>query len=347
VNVKTARQIAKDWVRLHAGQEPSFRGAYFSGSIVDWPDDAEMPTGSDIDIMVVINQDEAPPKLGKFIYKGILLEVTYISPSQLASAKEVLSSYHLAGGFRTNTIIADPAGILGELQANVSRHFAELAWVRRRCENAREKIVNGLRSIDRSAPFHDRVTSWLFPTGITTHILLVAALRNPTVRLRYVRARSVLTDYGLEDHYPALLELLGCDRLTPGRVKHHVDELARTFDAASAIARTPFNFSSDITPAARTIAIDGSYELIKAGLHREAMFWIVATFARCHKILASDAAPDLGQSLAPAFYDAVGDLGITSPGDLIRRAENVARFLPRLWDIAEAIMLANPDITGK
>ena len=35
-----------------------------------------------------------------------------------------------------------------------------------------------------------------------------------------------------------------------------------------------------ITPAARPIAIDGSRELIEAGAHREAVFWIVATFAR-------------------------------------------------------------------
>jgi hypothetical protein len=53
------------------------------------------------------------------------------------------------------------------------------------------------------------------------------------------------------------------------------------------------------------------------------------------------------RTFAPAFYYAVGDLGITSPGDLVHRAENVARFLPHLWDIAEAIMLANPDIMGR
>jgi hypothetical protein len=57
--------------------------------------------------------------------------------------------------------------------------------------------------------------------------------------------------------------------ISPERVDHHLSELAKTFDAAAAVAKTPFFFSTDITPAARPIAIDGSRELIHAGaLHR-------------------------------------------------------------------------------
>lgn len=188
------------------------------------------------------------------------------------------------------------------------------------------------------------MTSWLFPTGVTAHLLLVAALRSPTVRLRYLRAREVLADYGLLDRYPDLLRLMGCQDLTPERVKHHVDGLVRTFDAAAATARTPFFFSSDITPAARPIAIDASYELVRCGDHREAVFWIVATFARCHKILAADAPPQVQHDLAPAFEEALADLGITSSDDLLSHAKVALEFLPALWEITEEIMAANPDI---
>jgi hypothetical protein len=92
----------------------------------------------------------------------------------------------------------------------VSHHFAEQVWVRRRCKNARQRIENGLRAIDTSAAWHDQVTAWLFPTGVTTHVLLIAALRNPTVLLRYLAARDVLSDYGHASLYPDLLTLLGC-----------------------------------------------------------------------------------------------------------------------------------------
>ncbi len=127
-----------------------------------------------------------------------------------------------------------------------------------------------------------------------------------------------------------LLELLGCARMTPKQVEEHLDELARTFDAAAAVAKTPFFFSSDIMPIARPIAIDGSRELIQAGYHREAVFWVVATFARCHKILTTDA-PDLQQAFTPAFEAMLADLGISSSRDIIRRSQDVIRFLPGLW----------------
>lgn len=123
------------------------------------------------------------------------------------------------------------------------------------------------------------MTAWLFPTSVTTLLPLVAALRNPTVRLRYPAAREVLDEYGHADLYPQLLELLGCAQVTRERVQEQLSELARTFDATAAVARTPFFFSADITPAARTVPIDGSQELIDRGDHREAVFWIIATFA--------------------------------------------------------------------
>ncbi|NRF95353.1 hypothetical protein HQN89_31240 [Paenibacillus frigoriresistens] len=343
MRVGSARIAAADWVMQNASRDVGFQGAYFSGSSIGLPDDSEMSPASDIDVVVVTAQAETPLKLGKFVYRDTLIEVTYLSWNQLASVEEVLTSYHLAGSFRVDTIITDPTGRLSALQTEVSNHFAERVWVRRRCENALQKIENGLRSIDTSAPLHDQVMAWLFSTGVTTHVLLVAALRNPTVRLRYLAVRNVLKEYNLINFYPALLSLLGCAHLTPQRVEHHIDELARTFDTAAAESKTPFFFSTDISAASRPIAINGSRELIRAGNHCEAIFWIVATFARCHKILAIDA-PDLQLALAPAFDAIVTDLGITSTGSLIRRTEEVIQFLPRLRETTEVLLLANPGI---
>lgn len=200
-----------------------------------------------------------------------------------------------------------------------------------------------LAALDPVAPLHQQVTGWLFATGGTAHLPLVAGLRNPTVRLRYPAARELLAGYGLDDRYRELIELLGCAELPGETVARWLDDLARTFDATAAVARTPFPFSADITPAARPIAIDGSRELIKRGDHHEAVFWIVATFARCHAILAIDA-PDLQRELAPRFLAAVAGLGIRSPAD--RRAAQVRRYLPRAWQTAELVIAANPDVVG-
>ncbi|WP_248925710.1 hypothetical protein [Paenibacillus hamazuiensis] len=344
MNVGTARMKAAEWVMRYASGESWFRGAYFSGSTVGLPDEAQLSAASDIDVVIATAHAEPPLKPGKFRYDGVLVEATYLSANQLSSAEAVLESYHLAGSFRTDTIISDPAGHLRTLQQQVSRRFAERYWVYRRCENVRQKIENGLRAIDTSAPFHDLVTSWLFPTGITTHMLLVAALRNPTVRLRYLAAQDVLDRYGLSGFYSELLELLGCARMTPERTDHHLEGLASTFDAAASAAKTPFFFSTDVTPSSRPIAIDGSRELILSGRHREAVFWMVATFARCHKIFAADA-PHLQKEHEPAFKEIMTDLGFSAADDYISRAADVSRFLPRLWTMTEAIISANPDIS--
>ncbi|MFF4309639.1 hypothetical protein [Streptomyces sp. NPDC001507] len=344
MKVGLARSAAIQWVAQHARSDAGFRGAYFSGSTVGLPDDAELSPSSDVDIFVVTAQEDPPAKPGKLRFQNALLEVSYLPWTELASADDVLASYHLAGSFRTDAIIDDPTGDLHKLHAHISRHFTARPWVRRRCQDARHRIETRLAAIDTSAPFHEQVISWLFPTGVTCHVLLVAALRNPTVRLRYPAAREVLTDYGHLSLYPELLNLLGCSHLTAQRVQHHLRELATTFDATVQVAKTPFSFSSDITPTARPIAIDGSQRLIDSGDHHEAVFWIIATFARCHIILAADA-PQLHDALAPAFQAAVTDLGISSTRDLIHRAEEVTRFLPRLWQTTESILGSNPNVT--
>jgi len=344
--MKEARVAAIEWVMNHASREDGFRGAYISGSTIELPDNAELPSYSDIDVVVVIALDELPLKLGKFIYRETLIEVTYLSWTQLTSIKEVLKSYHLAGSFRMDTIISDPTGHLRKLQKAVSRYYADMFWVRHRCNNAIQRIEEGLRAIDASVPLYDLVTSWLFPTGITTHVILVAALRNPTVRLRYLVARDVLIEYGHADFYTDLLNLLGCTHLSPNCVEYHLDALSRTFDVASVEGKTPFFFSTDIAATSKRIAIEGSRHLIRTGNHREAVFWIVATFARCHKILATDA-PSLHHEHSYAFEAMIADLGITSTDILIRRAKDVIQFLPRLRHTTEALLLANPSIDPK
>ncbi|MGW2084938.1 hypothetical protein [Streptomyces sp. NPDC001880] len=345
MRVGTARSAAVQWVTEHARPDPGFRGAYFSGSTVGLPDDAELSPFSDVDVVVVAAAPVPPVGPGKFRFRGALLEVSHLSWEELASAEGVLSSYHLAGSFRRDTVIDDPTGRLRELRADVSRRFAERCWVRSRCLDAERRIEARLAAFDTSAPFHEQVLSWLFPTGVTTHVPLVAALRNPTVRLRYPAAREVLDAYGQSQLYPKLLELLGCARLSARGTGRHLDELARTFDVAAEVARTPFFFSGDITAGARPVAIDGSRHLIERGDHREAVFWIIATFARCHTVLAADA-PELHRARLPAFREAVADLGITSTDDLLRRGEEVIAFLPELRRTAGRILAANTGITG-
>ncbi|SDN01302.1 hypothetical protein SAMN04488137_3061 [Fictibacillus solisalsi] len=345
MKVGEAKKNGAEWAINFAKSSEWVLGAYFSGSTIQMCDDEELPVGSDVDIMVLTSLQDPPMKLGKFLYRGTLLDVTYLSESQFSSSERVLSSYHLAGSFRFDTIIYDSSNVLKNLQHDISKKFAQKKWVLTRCEDARKRVETGLASIHNNVPLHEQVMSFLFPSGVTTHILLVAALRNPTIRLRFAKAKEVLENYHLEGFYEELLTLLGYSHFTPKRVEYHLNHLEKTFDAAVNVSRTPCLFSTDISKDSRPIVMEGSRELIKKGLHREAVFWIAATFTRCHTILAADA--DLHSSFFPSFHELLNELGVASLPDIIKKSQQILDFLPDVWDAAEKIIHANPEIIDK
>jgi hypothetical protein len=342
--VKQAKDVARRWVREEASSTPGFAGAFYHGSTNWLPDDAPLPGTSDLDVMVVLDDPNPLVKPGKFRYRDVLLEISYLRSEQVRSPEVVLGRYHLAGSFRTPGIILDPSGQLTALQTAVSRDYAKRQWVYRRCEDARDNILRNFRWLDVAATFDDQVIAWLFGTGVTTHVLLVAGLKNPTVRTRYVAVRELLAEYEPLPFYTTLLALLGCVRMDRTQAERHLDALAEAFDAAKAVIETPFFFAADLSEQGRPIAIDGSRELIERGDHREAIFWMVAAYARCQKVLSQDAPPEMRERFTPGYRRLLGDLGITSFADLQRRADQVKAFLPQVWIVAEAIMAAHPGI---
>lgn len=329
-----ARAVAAAWVRWYAAREPGVQGAFLSGSVLGMAADAVLPPWSDVDVLVV--RAAAAEKLGKFRWGGVLLEVTFVTWADLGAAEDVLGSWVFAGCFRGDGVLADPTGRLAGLRARVSAEFADPVWVRRRCAGVRARIEAGLRGLEGSGPLHEQVTAWLFSTSLTAVLPLVAGLVEPTVRRRYVVAREVLAAYGMADRYAAVLELLDGGGVSAGRVAEHLAGLAYTFDVAAGVARTRFPFSADITAAGRPVVVDGSAALVAAGWHREAMFWIVATYARCHAVLAVDA-PERGVELAPSFEAAVADLGVLSAAQRRRRADEVLAFLPGWCAVVQAM----------
>lgn len=343
MKVREARAVASRWVAAHAGEIPGFAGAFLSGSAIWLPAEEELPATSDVDVMVVTADHPPPPKLGKLPYGGLLVEVSFLSWEQLGTCERVLSSWYLAGSFRTDTVLADPSGRLARLREAVAGEWATRRWVRRRCRDAERRILDGLAGLDPAQPSHDQVTTWLFATSLTTEVLLTAGLRNPTVRKRYLAARELLHAYGRPEFHQALLDQLGCADLTRAQVERHLEAMTAAFDATAAVARTPFPFAADITAAARPVAVDGSRELIARGDHREAVFWIVASYARCLKLLHADA-PTLVPAFEPGFHALLADLGIATLSDLPHRARRLRAFLSEVTQVSEAILAANPGI---
>jgi hypothetical protein len=342
--VGKAKELARQWVMEEGTRLPGFRGAYFTGSVTWLTDDAELPAASDVDLFVVLDGSEPPEKLGKFVYRDVLLEVSFTTLEQLGSAEQILAQHQIAGPFREPNIIADPSGRLTEFQAKISEGYARREWVERRCHHASEHALWYVGLMEQAPPFHDAVTVWAFATGVMTHVPLVAGLKNATVRLRYIAVRELLADYGLSDFYETLLQPLGCAGLSADTIVRHLPALSDAFDAAVEALTTPVFFAGDISAHSRHIAIDGSRELIERGDHKEAVFWMIATYARCQKVLAADAPASEHERHDAGFRDLVGDLGIASFADLEDRVAEVEALLPRVSEVATVIMEANPEI---
>jgi hypothetical protein len=344
MRLKEARDAARQWVTEEASRVSGFCGAYTAGSTNWLSDDAELTTASDLDVMVVLADQNQTRRRHKFFYRDTLLEVSFLANDQLQSPDQVLSDYHLAPSFRTTKILLDPSNHLTTLLTMVRRDYAKRQWVCKRCTNARNKVLQYLDSIREEAPLHDQVIAWLFAAGITTHILLVAGLRNPTVRSRYAAVRELLADYGRLDFHESLLELLGVARMSRDRVGQHLATLIEIFDRAKHTIKTPFSFATDISDNARPMTIDGSFEMIERGYHREAMFWVAVTHSRCQKVILSDAPAVVTQTFRDSYRELVSDLGVPSTKGTRRRCAEVELILPRVWQLAEAIIATNPEI---
>ncbi|MDQ4044308.1 MAG: hypothetical protein M3173_02520, partial [Chloroflexota bacterium] len=278
MHVGEARSIARRWLSEHVAPLPRFRGALWHGSMLTLPDDAPLDPLSDVDLIAVFDAPPADLRPGKQPIEGVMLDVTVLPWRDVRDPESVLANHQLAPSFRSPELLADPSGDLAALRDVVAHNFSRREWVERRVERAVNKAHAFLSGIDPGAPFAGNVMSWLFGTGVTTHVLLVAGMRNPTVRKRYVAVRELLRDNGIPQVHDDLLRLLGSARLSRGQASRHLDALEPTFDPAAAAIRTPVPFpASDLSPAARPISIDGSRTMIAAGDHQEAMFWIAVT----------------------------------------------------------------------
>lgn len=346
MQVGRAHQLAAAWVDAHATEEPV--GAFLTGSSIDARPDDELAPDSDVDLVLVV-EGEAPAKIGKLSYAGVRLDVSYLDRAALADLDAVARTHWLAPSFRGGGILTDPTGELQRVQAHVSRTFADPAVVRSRCANVAERMSTGLGSWPAGASWSEQVMRWVFPASLTTHLVLVAGLRNPTVRLRYLTARELLGERGRTDVYPAMLDQLGVRELTPADVARQLPVVAEIFDAAAAVNAHHFPFASDLTADTRQIAIGGSERLIAAGDHLEAVFWLVVTLVRAQLVLDHDDPVRAGRWAEVSAAAVAALTGLRTQADLQRRTAEVLAFLPQLNAVVEHVLTGNllPAGTGR
>ena len=336
MEVGQARDVASAWVASGPGREPGFVGALLTGSTLGRNPGQPLDPESDLDVVVVA---ERPPRaLGKRSVPGVRLDVSWLDPAVLADPGTVARTHWLAPSFAGGGLLADPDGRLAAVERRVAPRFARPEQVAVRLDDVEARLRARLAEVPAARGWALQVLLWSFAASLPTQLVLVGALAQPTVRLRYLRARDVLGQRGRSGTYPGLLRLLGCATASAEQVGAHLGPMAAAFDAAAAVNRGgPGLGAGDVVPLLRPVAVDATAALVARGDHREAVFWLVATFARSLLVLEADA-PAVAAGHRDAFAAAAATLlGLGGPPDLAARSAAVLDALPDLRAAADGL----------
>jgi hypothetical protein len=344
---KEAKQIAIDWVEANWERFPGFAGAFFVGSINVSPDEAPWPSTSDVDITILA---DAPRASDNVAYRGILLGVSTRPNREFnLSPEAVVADFRIAIHFSVPSIIKDPSGALGRIYDYVWGEYPRTKWVVARCQGAEQRAIAVLDGLLDKIGFGlggtwGAVASLYYATFATAEILALADLRNPTVRKSFVVSRDVLEHFDRLDLQEALLHCLGAASVTEEQVKGHLEELKHAFAYASVVIRTPFFFSADLQMDAEPRVIGGMQQILDMGLHREAAFSIQWTRAVAQRAIETDAPVADKERFRQTYLSQLDDLGLSTKEDRERHMKLVRDLLPRIMEMAEVVMRANPRI---
>ena len=343
--MRQAKDIALAWIQANGPSFAGFEGAFFHGSINCLNDDDSLPPSSDVDIYLVSSADPLPRPPRKLMYQGVVLEISTRSINALSDPQEILRDHKLAGTFSRDSVAVDITGQLRRLNREVAQEYHKRRWVQERCEKSLSVVHEYLNALQRDMAFYEQVTVLAFGTGNLADLSIVAGLKNPTVRKKYAVAREVLTELQRTELYETLLRLFGCADFTSEQVSHHLDQLSQVFDAACEVDKPGYRFAGDISASSRAIAIEGSRELVEAGHHRDAVFWLVATYSRCMAVFDQFGSPEALTKHRALFDELLADLGIDSWEKRLARRNLVQQEIPAIWGELEKIIDENPLVT--
>ncbi|PCI85524.1 MAG: hypothetical protein COB24_12805 [Hyphomicrobiales bacterium] len=338
MKITDVKTLAKHWVEENISDLSGFVGAYLTGSTI-WKDEDDLHApSSDVDIFIVMQGDELPAKIGKINHQNITLEINFVSFTSISDPQVILAQYHIANAFYKNSVLLDPLGQLAPIHKAVKAQFAEAIWVIKRCEDARGNAKNWLKTFQKASELHDQVTALFFAAGVTTHMLLVAGVKNPTIRRRYVECNILLQQHGYNDICENLLTTLGSQHLSKQTVLHHLNKLDGHFAVACKVMKSPYMFAADMSMDLKSIAIGGSAEMIKAGHHREAVFWLIAIYGRSRAVIFTDGTEAQLNAIDADLWSLLADLGIDNQQDMNIRATMIADDIETAWQIAMKII---------
>jgi hypothetical protein len=128
-----------------------------------------------------------------------------------------------------------------------------------------------------------------FGLAVLAQIPCIADLKGITQRKAFVFSRQTLEQYGEDQLFQSLLQILGSNGINEQQARESLSELEEAYHYALAVFRTPFRADFELCEAARPTAIGGSRSLIDRGFYREAMYRIFIERAWFQNAIENDA----------------------------------------------------------
>jgi hypothetical protein len=122
------------------------------------------------------------------------------------------------------------------------------------------------------------------------------------------------------------------------------DCLSAAFDYAVDVIKTPFYGDFDLQDLSRPIIVDGSRELIEAGFHREAVFWVLCMRNWVQNAIENDGAAPEKAAFKSGFEKLLSAMGLSSLARVAKKVEEIAQLLPEIVSVAHTLIDSHPDI---
>lgn len=330
-------EIVREWVDLHARHLPDFAGAYLWAGITALPLDALFPLYRDVDVVVVLSNPIQEDTQEAF-YRGLMLEIILKHIDAHRDVEAVLADPSLGPNVAATQILADPTGALVPLQQAVRASFGRRRWVQARCEAEKATAAQQLAAMRQvSNPVLNQEPFW--PVwqllNALSGLLAVADLKRPTTRRTLALLGELLVEHGRPELHEEALGVWGSAHLTRADVQVMLEQSVVAFDRSVAVYRTPTPFGFTIRAHLRPYLVDATQELIDAGHHREATFWIMTLITESYLVLQNDAADAEKPAFAAQLQALLTAFGYTS------REAWAARAAAAQWLTREVLALAD------
>ncbi len=334
--------IAREWVTLHARTLPSFAGAYLRGGVTALPPDAAFPLYRDVDVALVLT-DGAPETEEEFFYRGLMLEVSSYNLAEHRDAEAVLADPSRGPNIATTTILADPTGALAPFQRVVAADYGRRRWVQARCDVEKESATKQLEAMRQIPREQEGLWAVWGLLSALSGLMAVAQLARPTTRRTLALLGDLLDAQGRRDLREAALAVWGSAHMQRDEVQTLLEQSAAVFDRSVAVYRTPTSFGFTIRDHLRPYLVAATQEMIDAGDHREAVFWIVTLVTEAYLVLQNDAPEAERPAYAAQLRALLDGLGYTSAEAWAARVAEAERLATEVFAIADALTAQHPE----